>query len=162
MSTSEIPLTSLNPGRDGALKGGKCHVCGLPLKILSAIDEKLRRGDAVLPTARWAKKTFKDNAPLQAIKEINFYTHRKRYVLRVDRAASKLSDGQRLQHQKMRLAKAVLDDRLDPQAYFGPAAIAQDIQKTSVRLDLAADAAFNDGEHASLASLSGLLLRSRA
>ena len=57
-------------------------------------------------------------------------------------------------------ARDVLADRVDPQAFFGPAAIAQDIAKTAGRLDSAADSAFIDGEHASLASLSGQLLRS--
>lgn len=159
MPTPEIPLNALNPGRDGALKGGKCRICSLSLRTLSAIDEKLRRGDTVLQVAKWARKTFK-NEGLDLIKDDIFYRHRQRHVQLVDRAARKLSDGERLQHQKMRLAKAVLEDRVDPQAYFGPAAIAQDILKTSVRLDLAADDAFVGGEHSALAALSGQLLRS--
>src|SRR5262245_31245014 len=107
MQTNQVPLNALNPGRAGALKGGKCQVCSLSLKTLSAIDERLRRGDRVLEVARWARKLFKGEG-LEKITDNTFYRHRQRHVQLVDRAAKKLSDGQRMVHQRVKLARAVL------------------------------------------------------
>ena len=64
-----------------------------------------------------------------------------------------------MQRKQIRLAKAVLEDKIDPQAYFGPAQLAQDIKRTSDRLETAADDALETKQHSSLASLSGALIR---
>ena len=60
----------------------------------------------------------------------------------------------------MDLAKAVLADKVDPQAYFGPAALAQDIARTAGRLEVASDDALQTRQYSALAGLSSSLLRS--
>lgn len=118
----------------------------------------MQRGNSVTATWRWAKQTF----PL-LMQGVNYSTvarHNRMHVGPVKRAAAKLSDADRMVRKQIRLARDVLEDRVDPQAFFGPAAIAQDLHKTSARLDSAAEEAFEDGEHASLAGLSSVLIRS--
>ena len=158
MSEPLAPLHSLNPGK--AAGGGRpCMICRLPLKVRQAVEERLMRGDKATEIFRWLTKTFPAEAA--RVKYDAVARHGRIHLPQLNRAAQKLSDGERMQREKLKLARDVLADKaIDPQAYFGPAAIAQDIQKTSVRLDLAAEDAFVDGEHASLASLSGQLLRS--
>ena len=139
------------------MTGGRCAICATPFLIREAIEQRMLKGESVLSVFRWAIKAFPE---LKGVQQDSFYRHKRRHFAPTLKAARKLSDGERALRKQICLAKDVLEDRIDPAAYFGPAAIAQDIQKTEKRLDVAADQAFEDKQHASLASLSGQLLRS--
>ncbi|MGO4438445.1 hypothetical protein [Rhizobium sp. RAF56] len=57
------------------------------------------------------------------------------------------------------MTKAILNDEIDPSSYFGAASIASDVKRASDRLEVAADAALDDGLFPALAALSGVLVR---
>ena len=157
MSAPLAPLASLNPGK-GAGGGRRCTICQLPLQIRTAVEERLNRGDAATQIHSWLVKTFPKEAA--NVRYDTIPRHRRTHMAGVSRAAAKLSDAERMLRQRQKLARDVLADKaVDPAVYFGPAALAQDIQKTSARLDLAADDAFLSREHSSLAALSNSLLR---
>ena len=131
----------------------------MPLKAREAINARMLRGDRVSDIQRWAVASF-PGIGLEKLLPDNFYQHRRRHVRPVERAARKLSDADRMVRKQIRLAKDVLEDKIDPQAYFGAASLANDIHKTEQRLDVAADQAFLAHQHVSLAQLSNGLLRS--
>ena len=149
--------TPLNPGKAGAKTGHPCRACALPHKILETVDSKLRAGEKTRHVHTWLLKNFPTEAARVSYDILA--SHHRRHIKLIDRAATRLSDAQRLRRERIDLSKAVLKGEVDPQAYFGPAALAADLQKTSVRLDLAADEAFVDGEHSALSALSNSLLR---
>ena len=149
--------TPLNPGKAGAKTGHPCRACALPHKILETVDSKLRMGEKARHVHTWLRKNFPTEAARVSYDILA--SHNRRHVRLIDRAAGRLSDAQRMRRERIDLSKAVLAGEVDPQAYFGPAALAADLQKTSARLDLAADEAFVDGEHSALAALSNSLLR---
>ena len=154
----QITPTALAPGKAGAKTGHPCRACALPHKILETVDSKLRMGEKTRHVHIWLLKTF----PVEAAR-VSYdilASHHRRHVKLIDRAAGRLSDAQRMRRERIDLSKAVLAGTVDPQAYFSPASIAQDLAKTSKRLDSAADEAFLDGEHNALAALSNSLLRS--
>jgi hypothetical protein len=157
--TPEIEPASLRPGSQHNLRGRKCMICSLPLKAREPIDELLRRGDKVASVIAWSANQFKAEG-VDKIPMGSFYEHRKRHIQLVDRAANKLSDGQRMQHKSVKLARAVIaGETVDPIQYFGPQQIAEDLKKTSDRLHTAADDALLEKQHSSLASLSSALIR---
>jgi hypothetical protein len=136
--------------------GRPCTVCSLGFDIRKAVDERLRDGMAVAAVHRWLEATHKVKIPYKT-----FCNHNAAHVRLLTRAAAKLSDAQRERRDQIETAKAVLHDPdWDAQAFLMPASISKDIFRTSQRLDLAAETAFIDREHASLAQLSAQLLRS--
>jgi hypothetical protein len=146
----------LKPGRAGALKGGRCAICSAPLQLREAIEQRILDGEPVKTIGTWASKTFPE---LKGINYHSYWRHFRRHFKPMMRAAQKLSDAERMQRKQIRLAKSVLADKVDPMAYFAPAALAQDIQRTSARLEVAADYALESKQHSALASLSSTLIR---
>ncbi|RPJ41042.1 MAG: hypothetical protein EHM21_13750 [Chloroflexi bacterium] len=156
MTAPDAPLASLNPGK-GAGSGRPCAICQLPLKVRSAVEERLLRGDQAKPVWRWAVKTFP--AEMAGVTYDPVARHKRLHLGSVKRAARKLSDSDKMVRSQLKLARDVLADKIDPQSYFSAAAIAQDVKKTSDRLDDAADDAHRTKQHSALASLSGALVR---
>ena len=129
----QITPTALAPGKAGAKTGHPCRACALPHKILETVDSKLRMGEKTRHVHIWLLKTF----PVEAAR-VSYdilASHHRRHVKLIDRAAGRLSDAQRMRRERIDLSKAVLAGTVDPQAYFSPASIAQDLAKTSKRLD---------------------------
>jgi hypothetical protein len=136
--------------------GRPCSVCSLAFDIRKEADRRLMAGDTAASVHRWLSATHKIVIPLRTL-----HNHNSRHVRMIARAAAKLSDAQRERKDQVETARAVVERQdWDAMAYLQPSAISKDIFRTSQRLDAAAETAFIDREHASLAQLSAQLLRS--
>ncbi|MGO4440301.1 hypothetical protein [Rhizobium sp. RAF56] len=151
-----IEPAAARPGK-GTFNGSSCGVCSLPITVLKCVDEMLARGEQVSAVTEWAHKNFP--AETSHVAYMTFRNHRLNHVDQKVRAFRKLSDAEKQRKAENRLVKKILNDEVDPQTYFGPAALAHDIQRTTDRLEVAADCALDEGLFPALAALSNTLVR---
>lgn len=151
-----IEPAARKPGR-GIFNGNSCAVCSLPITVLKCVDEMFARGEQITAVRDWARKNFP--AETSSISYMQFRGHKLNHVDQKIRAVRKLSDAEKQRKAENRLTKAILNDEIDPSSYFGAASIASDVKRASDRLEVAADAALDDGLFPALAALSGVLVR---
>ena len=155
MNTPSTPLISLNPGKRAG-NGRPCIICQLPLKVRSALEERINRGEAIKPVLLWAQKVFPEAA---ALKYDATARHFRLHTAPMRRAAKKLSDADRMVRSQigwrvMCWLTRSIRRRISPLQRSPRIS-----RKPAPAWMRPANSAFADGEHASLASLSGQLLR---
>jgi len=130
----------------------------MPFLKRKAIDERLMSGESPRAVHRDIMATLGANDKRWV--ERSTYRHASEHVGPVKRAVQKLSDSYNQKQDELRVAKAVLDDEIDPQFYLSTASIVRDIRRTAGRLEGAADYAHGSRQFTALATVSGQLLRS--